>query len=159
MLPVHIRRATTEDASALASLRFAFRAAVASPRESEPEFLARCTDWMRDRLGGGTWRCWIAETPRELVGTLWMQTVEKLPNPGDEPEHHAYLTSFFVREASRSAGVGTALLSAPLACCHEQEVDAVFLWSTARSRPLYLRNGFGASEALLARRSAPAADR
>jgi GNAT superfamily N-acetyltransferase len=149
-----IRAATPEDAGVLASLRFAFRAALSTPRESEPDFVVRCAAWMREQLAGDAWRCWIAEFSGEPVGNLWVQLVEKVPNPGDELERHAYLTSFFVREPARGAGVGTALLAAALAWCDAHQVDAVFLWSQARSRPLYLRHGFVAPDTVLTRQRA-----
>jgi hypothetical protein len=40
---------------------------------------------MVERLApGARWRCWVAVAEGQLVGTLWLQLLEKLPNPGDE---------------------------------------------------------------------------
>jgi ribosomal protein S18 acetylase RimI-like enzyme len=49
-----------------------------------------------------------------LVGNLWLQLIEKIPNPTTEPEQHAYVTNFYVTEAARGQGIGTMLLSAAL---------------------------------------------
>jgi ribosomal protein S18 acetylase RimI-like enzyme len=58
---------------------------------------------MVERLApGARWRCWVAVAEGQLVGTLWLQLVEKLPNPGDEPEHHGYVSSVYVAPALRS---------------------------------------------------------
>ena len=145
-----------EDARALAALRFEFRSSLRTTRESEQAFVARCADWMRQRLslGHGVWKCWLAQADHQAVGHLWIQTVEKIPNPGFELELHAYLTNFYVRDAVRGSGVGTSLLSAALEWCDGHEVDVVFLWPTARSRPLYERHGFVAADALLTRQIA-----
>ena len=147
-----LRPAVPADAAALARLRFAFRADLEPPDEQESEFLARCTAWMALRLApGGAWRCWVAgET--EPVGTVWLQLLEKLPNPVAEPEWHGYISSLFVRPDARGAGLGSRLLAAALAESDRRGCDAVVLWPTPRSRSLYFRHGFALREDLLERR-------
>jgi GNAT superfamily N-acetyltransferase len=144
-MSVNIRLATLADALPLARLRYEFRAASGETLEREREFVSRCAEWMTERLkGGGAWRCWVAEDEAQLIGNVWLQLIEKIPNPAPEPERHAYLTNLFVREAARGRGVGSALLTAALACCAACGVHAIILWPTERSRPLYLRHGFSA---------------
>jgi GNAT superfamily N-acetyltransferase len=151
--PWLIRAATPDDAPEVARLRYAFRTEQRSPTEPEAEFLRRCTRWMRERLiPGSRWRCWVAVAEGRLVGTIWLQVVEKLPNPGDEPELHGYVSSVYVSPSLRNAGVGTGLVTACLAECDSLGLDAVFLWSTPDSRRLYQRHGFEVREDLLDRR-------
>jgi GNAT superfamily N-acetyltransferase len=150
-----VRAATAADAPALARLRFIFRSEQHSVVESEDEFVPRCEPWMRDRLGqNGGWRAWLAERSGSgaVVGTLWLQLVEKLPNPGDEAELHAYITSVYVRPEARNSGVGSRLIEAALATCRDLEVDTVFLWPSARSRALYARHGFTEPSDILSQR-------
>jgi GNAT superfamily N-acetyltransferase len=154
---IGIRAATAADAPALARLRFTFRSEQHSVIESEDEFVARCEPWMRDHLGGGRndgWRAWLAEQPGPgaFFGTLWLQLVEKLPNPADEAELHAYITSVYVRPEARNAGVGSRLIEAALTTCRDLEVDTVFLWPSARSRALYARHGFTEPSDILSQR-------
>jgi GNAT superfamily N-acetyltransferase len=145
-----IRPANPADAPALAQLRFEFRAPLAAATESADAFIERCANWMRPRLiDGSPWRVWLAETSGDLVGAVWMQLVEKLPNPGDEPEQHAYVSNLYVRAGHRNLGAGSALLHAALDECKRRDVDAVFLWPAARSRPLYERFGFTHDGAVL----------
>ncbi len=82
-------------------------------------------------------------------------------DPPTEPEaespvghlgRHGYISSLYVVPDLRNAGIGSALMEACLAECGRRGVDAVFLWPTARSRPLYLRHGFAVREDLLERR-------
>ena len=89
-----------------------------------------------------------------VIGVAGAINVSSIPNPGFELELHAYLTNFYVRDAVRGSGVGTSLLSAALEWCDGHGVDVVFLWPTARSRPLYERHGFVAADALLTRQVA-----
>ena len=148
---INVRLATASDANALAQLRYAFRSSVGAASEGEQEFVERCRRWMEERLRqeGGPWCCWVVERGGELVGNLWAQFIEKIPNPLPEPERHAYVTNFFVREGERGRGTGSLLLSAALDWCREADVHAVILWPTERSRSLYLRHGFAVRDDLL----------
>ena len=148
---INVRLATASDANALAGLRYAFRSSVGAASEREQEFVERCRRWMEERLrqGGGPWCCWVVERGDDLVGNLWAQLVEKIPNPSAEPERHAYITNFYVREGERGRGTGSLLLSAALDWCREADVHAVILWPTEQSRSLYLRHGFSVRDDLL----------
>lgn len=148
-----VRPATAADAPALARLRYEFRAALGAPEEEERAFVERCAAWMAARLSAGSaWRCWVAAeggAGGALAGTVWLHLIEKIPNPVDEPEAHAYVTNLYVRPRARGAGVGSALLAAALRECEARRVHAVILWPTPRSRPLYERHGFGPAEELM----------
>lgn len=79
---------------------------------------------MADRLRpGGPWRCWVAERETTMVGVIWMQLVEKMPNPLGEREWHGYVTNFFVDERVRGEGVGGALLTALIGAPETQGLE------------------------------------
>ena len=140
---IGIRLATPADALELARLRHEFRAALNDPVEDVESFVARCTPWMAERLDGGSrWRCWVAEASGAIRGHLWLQLIEKIPNPVPERELHGYITNVYVQTDARGSGTGGALLEAALAYCREAGVDSVILWPTERSQPLYARHGF-----------------
>src|SRR5205085_2235236 len=142
--------ATAADAEALARLRYIFRSGIAPTGESEAAFVERCHRWMQERLWeGSVWRCWVAERDGELLGHVWIQLIEKIPNPTDEPENHAYLTNFYVAEDARGNGTGSMLLAAALEWCRDCRVHSVILWPTEKSRSLYLRHGFSVRDDLL----------
>lgn len=149
-----VRRATQSDAPALARLRFEFRGPRAPNVESETEFLTRCETWMCARLGNDSiWRVWLLERNNDPIGAVWLQVVEKLPNPTAESEVHAYVSNFYVRPEHRNSGAGSLLLRAALDETERLGVDSIFLWPSARSRPLYERHGFALSENVLVRQS------
>jgi GNAT superfamily N-acetyltransferase len=105
------------------------------------------------RLAARTpWRCWIAEADGRIVGTIWLQIIEKLPNPVDEAEIHGYITSVYVEPSMRGFGIGSMLLDAAIDACSREGVDALILWPTQRSRSLYERYGFAVRDDLLERR-------
>jgi len=140
---VKVRLASPADAATLARLRFDLRASMHEIREDEAEFVDRCTRWMTERLREDSrWRCWIAESEGVQVGSVWVQLIEKIPNPIAEPEHYVYLTNFYVRLEHRSKGAGSKLLSEALAWSRSQNAELVLLWPTERSKSLYARHGF-----------------
>lgn len=147
-----ISAAVPADAGRLAELRWEFRAPRARTRERKLEFTRRCAAWMRKRIERkDRWRCWVAVRQGKIVGHVWINLIDKIPNPGSEPELHAYLTNLYVQEDERG-GVGTALLSAALAWCETRDIDQLVLWPTPKSRSLYLRHGFRPAAWIMARR-------
>ena len=146
-----IRMARSSDAASLAQLRLALRSR-ATNIESEGAFLERCASWMARALTKENWRCWLAEDNDKVVGALWLQLIEKIPNPVAEPECHGYITNFFIAESARGNGLGSRLLTEVLSWCRQQEsskgrlINSIVLWPTERSRSLYLRHGFNVSE-------------
>lgn len=138
-----VREATADDAERLAVLRYEFRASMGQPTESEAAFVERAGAWMRERLlEGSLWRCWVVEHEGQVRGHIWLQLIEKVPNPVVELEKHGYLTNAYVQEPLRGHGLGHKLMEAALACCREERVDSVILWPTPLSRTLYAQYGF-----------------
>ena len=144
-----VRLAKPTDAEALARLRYALRASTGRATESEADFIKRCAAWMENHLKTDAWHCWVAELNGQLIGALWLQLVEKIPNPRNEAEHHAYITNFYVQEEARGQGIGSRLLHLVLDWCRKRDVHAVILWPTERSRSLYERYGFAVREDLM----------
>ena len=139
---MNIRLAQPADAPALAQLRYAFRSLTDQDIEPQSEFVQRCLTWMTDRIQRHNWQCWVAELEDQIIGGLWLQLIDKIPNPTSEPELHAYITNVFVSESSRGQGIGSRLLTEALTFCKDQSVHAVILWPSEKSRTLYERHGF-----------------
>jgi ribosomal protein S18 acetylase RimI-like enzyme len=144
-----IRFATVSDAAALAQLRYALRASTGRASEPQAEFVERCTAWMESHLKEERWLCWVTEENQRLVGAVWIQLVEKIPNPRAEYEQHAYLTNFYIDETARGRGLGSRLLREVIEWCAVRDVHAVILWPTDRSRSLYQRHGFAVREDIM----------
>jgi GNAT superfamily N-acetyltransferase len=144
-----IRLANLNDVTVLARLRYLLRSKGASNVEAESQFITRTERWMLDHLQQEQWRCWVAEDAGTVLGALWLQLIEKIPNPTSEPEYYAYITNVFVHEAARRQGIGTQLLSEALSFCRQQSVEKIVLWPTERSRSLYERHGFAVRTAVL----------
>lgn len=143
MSRVRIRLARPGDSRALADLRYRFRTETGPATEAKSRFLRRCTSWMRKRFHSGSspWRCWVLDDGEQLLGHVCVQLFEKIPNPVNERELHAYVTNFYVIPEMRSQGFGKRLLDKALSWCRAQGTDAIILWATAGSKSLYRRRG------------------
>jgi GNAT superfamily N-acetyltransferase len=143
MARVQIRVAKLSDCRALTEMRYQFRTELESPTEPKSRFVRRCTSWMKKRFraDSGAWRCWVADNGKQLLGHVCVQLFEKMPNPVNQPELHAYLTNFYVMPEMRSQGFGKRLLDKALSWCRAQGTDAIILWATPESRSLYRRCG------------------
>lgn len=149
MTEARIRLATEADAPTLARFRLELRSNK-NQIETDADFLARCTSWMRERLRTNTaWRAWLAERDQTPLGNVWAQLVEKIPNPSSETESFVYLTNFYVREAHRGQGIGTQLLTAVLDWSKVNNAHTIILWPRERSKTLYTRHGFTAADDLM----------
>jgi GNAT superfamily N-acetyltransferase len=147
-MTTEIRLAEAADATALAALRWEFRAGKSAPSEERDAFVGRCAAWMSAELAGSQWHAWVAVQDARIVGQVWMQLLSKIPNPNGERERHAYISNVYVTPPARG-GVGTRLLAAAIAWASANGVDYVVLWPTSRGRSLYSRLGFAVSDALL----------
>jgi GNAT superfamily N-acetyltransferase len=155
-LNITIRNARPSDLDALAKLRFLFRSELAKATVTERQFLSRCKRWMKARLSTpGLWHCWVAVSGSRLVGTAWLQEIEKIPNPVSESEKHAYITNCYVIPELRGFGIGSKLLTAALQWCNANKLDAVILWPSPESRTLYQRHGFSVRDDLFELRRQP----
>jgi GNAT superfamily N-acetyltransferase len=144
MVQVRIRLARSDDSRALADLRYRFRTETESAAETKSRFLRRSTSWMKKRFRSGSspWRCWVLDDGKQLLGHVCVQLFEKVPNPVNEPELHAYVTNFYVVPEMRSHGLGKRLLNKALSWCRGKGTDAIILWATPESKTLYRRCGF-----------------
>jgi len=144
MEEIVIRSATISDVPALAAFRLGLRSRPGMNVETEASFLKRCEAWMAGALNRPEWCCWVAAQAANhvLIAALWLQLVDKIPNPTSEAERLAYITNFFVDESARGQGLGSRILDDAIDWCRQNGVHSVILWPTDRSRTLYQRHGF-----------------
>ncbi len=148
MTGIQIRLAKSSDWNALAEMRYRFRAELGSTTESKSHFNRRFMSWVQKRIDSqpSAWRFWVIDDGKQLLGHVSVQLFEKMPNPVNEPEVHAYVTNFYVVPEMRSHGFGRKLLSKALRWCRSQQVDAIILWASPESKSLYRRCGLCETE-------------
>ncbi|MFG2833367.1 GNAT family N-acetyltransferase [Streptomyces zaomyceticus] len=145
-----VRPARPEDARRLAELRWMFKE---EDHEGRPPASARSLEeaerWIRDRLAGGHWLAWVAETGDGICGHVFLGLVERLPEPYGDNLPIGYVTNFYVTPPHRKKGTGSALLEALTLHARGAGFESLIVWPSDRSGPLYRRFGFQASAELL----------
>ncbi|MEU7729120.1 GNAT family N-acetyltransferase [Streptomyces sp. NPDC040724] len=145
-----VRPARPADARTLAELRWAFKQ---EDYEGQPPAPARHLEeaerWIHDRLGGGRWLAWVAETGGDICGHVFLGLVERIPEPYGDNNPVGYVTNFFVLPPQRNDGVGTALLAALKRHARGAGLEGLIVWPSELSTPLYRRCGFQPPEELL----------
>jgi GNAT superfamily N-acetyltransferase len=146
---VAVRRATLDDAPALALLRWRFKQEDADgPVQPQHAFTARCEKWLREALAGD-WLAWVADAPEGICGHVFCCRVDKVPGPDRPDSDIGYVTNFYVTPRWRGRGVGRALLAALDQHTRELRMDTLIVWPSDRSVPLYRRVGYRAPDELL----------
>ncbi|WP_125264448.1 GNAT family N-acetyltransferase [Streptomyces alboflavus] len=149
MTPFTVRKAQAADAVALAHLRWRFKQEdEPGPRGEEEPFIRECTEWMRVRLAG-PWTAWVAEADNEVHGHVFLNHVEKVPEPGTTADTLGYVTNFYVCPEYRGRGLGKALLEEVVRHGQQNRLDTLIVWPSERSASLYRRVGFTAPEETL----------
>jgi GNAT superfamily N-acetyltransferase len=150
-----VRQARTADAPVLARLRWAFKQEdyEGEGEQGEPAAPARSVadaeGWLRERLGNGRWLAWVVESGGETCGHVFLQLVERIPEPYEDNTPVGYVTNFYVVPSQRNRGVGTALLEALRQHARSRGIEVLIVWPSERSAPLYRRAGFRPSAELL----------
>ncbi|MGW7265931.1 N-acetyltransferase family protein [Streptomyces sp. NPDC054842] len=149
-----VRRAEATDASELARLRWAFKQE--EHRQDHggdaPEPLhsvTRAERWIRKRLHDGRWLAWVAEEDGAIRGHVFLNLVERVPDPYEDNSPLGYVTNFYVIPGSRNRGYGAALLDALRRHARTADLNVLVVWPSERSAPLYGRAGFRPPEDLL----------
>jgi GNAT superfamily N-acetyltransferase len=148
-----VRQGTLEDAPELARLRWRFRDELGTAEEPLEVFRERFNRFLESAFAGGAWAAFVADVDGRLVGSAYVQIVQKVPVPNDLERHaFGYLTNVYVEPEARSGGLGARLVEAAVAWAGEHEPDALVLWPNEASVRFWERAGFAPPEDLLERR-------
>lgn len=145
-MPDLVRVATAEDARSLAAMRAEMdaEAGIAEPANFRDDFVT----WFQSPVNH--WTVFVAEADGEVVGTLWMAFMTRVPRPSEPVAAPlGRLTNFFVTPNHRNRGIGSALLSAAADLARSEHAELVLVWPSERSVPLYERHGYAPPSDLL----------
>jgi GNAT superfamily N-acetyltransferase len=139
-----IRHAVARDASALARMRHALYSEQGPEREPLDEYIDRFAGFVHDALASDAWRIWVAELEGGIVGTMWLQLVERVPRPGEDRGELpiGYLTNVFIEPELRDGGLGSRMLEEVITWARARGVEEIIVWPSERSYPFYERAGF-----------------
>jgi GNAT superfamily N-acetyltransferase len=139
-----IRPAVAHDASDLARMRHALYSEYGPEREPLDQYVHRFAGFVHDALASDAWRVWVAELEGRIVGTMWLQIVERVPRPGEDRGALpiGYLTNVFVDPEFRNGGLGSRMVEEVVTWARGRGVEEIIVWPSERSYPFYERAGF-----------------
>ena len=136
--------ATVDDVPELARLRWELYAEQDGvPPEPFEDYEERFARFARPALASEDWRAWVARLEGRLVGAMWLETVTRVPVPGQRAGPIGYLTNVYIAPGHRNAGLGARMLDRLKTWCCGSGYSQVIVWPTERSRSFYRRGGFG----------------
>jgi hypothetical protein len=95
-----IRQATMGDAAELARLRWdSSPDDVAAGGQPFDAFAAGFAAFLDEALAGDAWAIWVAAGEGRLHGNLYLQTIAKVPRPGDFARRSGYVANVYVGPA------------------------------------------------------------
>lgn len=136
-----VRKATLDDAAALAGLRWRATSQDSGHSGTDRDaFVDSFAAWVGDHLT--THLPFIAEVNGDLAGMAWLMVAERVPGPGQPGRRCGDVQSVYVTPELRGDGIGAALMDAVLAEAGKLALEHVTVHSNDRATPLYLRAGF-----------------
>ncbi len=142
--------ATEADIEALAALRHEWSGA---SRGSAASFVEPFREWFHAEASRRTF--WIARVEGRAVGMVNLMVLDRMPKPEMDSGAWGYLSNMYVQGPHRNQGVGSLLIDALLAYSDHLGLSRVVLNPSARSVPLYRRQGFRPAGDLLLRNGRP----
>jgi GNAT superfamily N-acetyltransferase len=144
-----VRLARPADATVLARLRWSFKQEEQEQPPDQARPVEQAERWIHDRLDDGHWLAWVAESGGQIHGHVFLQHVERMPDPYEENRPIGYVTNFYVTPSHRGRGIGRALLEALKHHARSADLDTLIVWPSEQSSRLYQRAGFLRPEELL----------
>lgn len=139
---MQVREAGLSDSAELARLRWESRDFMHADH-SRSSFLRECEAWMRGALESGRWVVAVSESqPDELTGCMFLQCVDKVPEPGSQSRAWGYVTNAWVDARVRGQGTGQELLRMLIDAARVRRLELLLVWPSAAAVSLYTRAGF-----------------
>jgi GNAT superfamily N-acetyltransferase len=143
---VTIDTARAADAEELARMRHALYDEYGDADLPIEDYVGRFAAFVRNALEDPRWMICVARADGQLVATMWLQLVGRVPQPvahnGSRPI--GYLTNVYVDPAHRDAGIGARMLHTVRDWARAADVSTILCWpapSDAAER-FYARGGF-----------------
>ena len=139
-----VRRATREDATTLAKLRFELFVELGkATTDREPEFVEACRATYAKLFDGKRVLAWIAEDRRGgAVAALTLLLFPRLPTPAHPGAEEGYVVGVFTRPRWRGRGIALALTSAAIDEARRRGLARIRLHATEQGRRVYESRGF-----------------
>lgn len=149
-MTVNYRKANEQDLETLATLRWQLweEDGSADARTDFKAFKQTYIAWCREQVRLTALSLWVAVFNEEIVGTLYVQWVRKIPKPSKTNDRFGYVSGFFVTAEYRNRGVGTGLLEQAQTEATKADAEFLLAWPSDNSRPLWHRVGYVSNDSV-----------
>lgn len=136
------RKATLKDALELARLRWESKAEHWDAQDWSA-FARDFEAWMEQALSSGSWTAAVADIGNgQLVGCMFIESVSKVPVPGQVRRSWGYVTHSYVSPDHRGRRVGTRLLELIVSTARAENHEFLIVWPSREAVSLYTGSGF-----------------
>jgi GNAT superfamily N-acetyltransferase len=145
-VPAAIELASPDDIDELARLRHALYDEYGDADLPLTAYLPAFRTFALSALTDRRWRAWVAREDGRIVATMWIQVVERVPQPiGAGDGTIGYLTNAFVEPRHRNQGLGTRMLTEIREWARAEGVGTILCWPAPGedAERFYARAGFG----------------
>jgi ribosomal protein S18 acetylase RimI-like enzyme len=149
MTEPEIRRATADDADALARLRADFLAEIGHAGSDHAALVEANRRYMARALTSRQFAAWVAVTGDRIVATAGLAFFDRPPSGGNLDGREAYLLNMWTHASRRGRGLARRLLHAALEHARAEDAHRVWLHSTESGRALYDAFGFTPNQSAL----------
>ncbi len=136
---MNYRRATVEDLSQLAELRWDFRLEGGDeiPVVGKSEFIDSCTSFLKLRLENGSYVYWIAEDDVEIVAHIFVHKIDLVPRPCRIHDQFGYITNNYTKPGLRGRGIGSQLMTRVIEWARQEDLELLIVYPSETSIAYY----------------------
>lgn len=148
---INFRLATSKDIRELAELRYEYwqEDGANEPEASKSEFLRIFSQQITTAIENSQLYCWVATINEEIVSSLYIQVVKKLPKPSKLNDQFGYATNFYTVPEQRGSGIGKELLRKTKEWAASVDLEFIIAWPSVNSTELWNRENFKENESVV----------
>jgi GNAT superfamily N-acetyltransferase len=146
------RKARVDEMMQLAEIRWEFktegRAGQPESKQRREKFIGVCVEFLSRGISSGDWCYWVASDSGDIVATVFIQWIKKIPKPNILDDSFGYMTNVYTKPGYRGCGIGSALLEEVEKWAKAENLEFLLVWPSEESVDFYRNAGFEKSQAL-----------
>ncbi|MBV8900501.1 MAG: GNAT family N-acetyltransferase [Verrucomicrobia bacterium] len=146
---VLIRQATVRDLPELIRLRWDACDGQSAEDDYYDEFAHQFSAFLADKFDDRNWGLIVADVGEQLVGTVYLQKILRLPRPKGEPNSQALVSGLHVDHTYRGQDLRRDLLENAAVWARQADVSLLLVNASEATASVFHRFGFAATDGYL----------
>lgn len=141
---MEIRFAVPEDIDTLIKMRWDFTLEYhENINKSEyKSFHEDFYQFLHKAIKSDVWYIWVIEIDNQVVSTIFIELVQKVPRPGRATYPFVYMTNVYTLPEYRGQGIGSKLISTIINWAEEKNYELIIVWPSDEAINFYKKNDF-----------------